>query len=109
MKFPHCAFRATYSNELGSWKELCKKKEKFKKNVKHFHLLNKIVNEKKKILRGYSDLNQGPIDLQSIALPLSYTPVMLYKSSYNSLVLRCAKNVMKPEMTHRIPEITKCI
>ena len=24
--------------------------------------------------RGHSELNQGPIDLQSIALPLSYTP-----------------------------------
>ena len=30
--------------------------------------------EKKILLRGHSDLNQGPIDLQSIALPLSYTP-----------------------------------
>ena len=28
----------------------------------------------KKGMRGHSDLNQGPIDLQSIALPLSYTP-----------------------------------
>ena len=28
----------------------------------------------KKYLRGHSDLNQGPIGLQPIALPLSYTP-----------------------------------
>ena len=26
-------------------------------------------------MRGHSDLNQGPIDLQSIALPLSYIPL----------------------------------
>ena len=26
--------------------------------------------------RAHSELNQGPIDLQSIALPLSYTPLM---------------------------------
>ena len=27
-------------------------------------------------MRAHSDLNQGPIDLQSIALPLSYTPLL---------------------------------
>ena len=31
--------------------------------------------EKKKLAtRGHPDLNQGPLDLQSNALPLSYTP-----------------------------------
>ena len=30
--------------------------------------------EKKYLLRGHTELNHGPIDLQSIALPLSYTP-----------------------------------
>ena len=29
---------------------------------------------KKKYWRGHPDLNQGPLDLQSNALPLSYTP-----------------------------------
>ena len=29
---------------------------------------------REKKMRAHSDLNQGPIDLQSIALPLSYTP-----------------------------------
>ena len=28
--------------------------------------------------RGHSELNQGPIDLQSIALPLSYIPKRSY-------------------------------
>ena len=28
----------------------------------------------KKFRRGHTELNHGPIDLQSIALPLSYTP-----------------------------------
>ena len=31
--------------------------------------------EKKKKERAHTDLNHGPIDLQSIALPLSYTPM----------------------------------
>ena len=33
-----------------------------------------IENIQKKNGRAHSELNQGPIDLQSIALPLSYTP-----------------------------------
>ena len=33
-----------------------------------------LLKRKKDFLRGHSDLNQGPIDLQSIALPLSYIP-----------------------------------
>ena len=33
-----------------------------------------ILKRKKKIRRGHPDLNQGPLDLQSNALPLSYTP-----------------------------------
>ena len=52
-------------------------------------LTRKLVNtriwknmyEKKYILRGHSDLNQGPIGLQPIALPLSYTPNWQFKSS----------------------------
>ena len=31
-------------------------------------------SEKIKKARGHLDLNQGPLDLQSNALPLSYTP-----------------------------------
>ena len=40
------------------------------------HIKGKKVSKKniKRKKRGHSDLNQGPIDLQSIALPLSYTP-----------------------------------
>ena len=30
--------------------------------------------KKKKGIRGHPDLNRGPLDLQSNALPLSYTP-----------------------------------
>ena len=32
--------------------------------------------EKKKKVRGHPDLNRGPLDLQSNALPLSYTPTL---------------------------------
>ena len=32
------------------------------------------MKRKKKVRRGHPDLNQGPLDLQSNALPLSYTP-----------------------------------
>ena len=32
----------------------------------------------KNVRRGHPDLNQGPLDLQSNALPLSYTPNLLY-------------------------------
>ena len=34
------------------------------------------VGKKKKKLRGHPDLNRGPLDLQSNALPLSYTPTL---------------------------------
>ena len=35
--------------------------------------------------RGHPDLNRGPLDLQSNALPLSYTPnsVMTFSQSFN--------------------------
>ena len=32
------------------------------------------IKKKKKKKRGHPDLNRGPLDLQSNALPLSYTP-----------------------------------
>ena len=32
------------------------------------------MNEKSNMAGGHLDLNQGPLDLQSNALPLSYTP-----------------------------------
>jgi hypothetical protein len=35
-------------------------------------------------MRGHSELNQGPIDLQSIALPLSYTPTDIFSSVKNA-------------------------
>lgn len=37
-------------------------------------ILQKVQKIQKDIFRGHPDLNQGPIDLQSIALPLSYIP-----------------------------------
>ena len=46
----------------------CKKKQSKIKKKKE----NK--RKKKKKVRGHPDLNQGPLDLQSNALPLSYTP-----------------------------------
>ena len=39
-------------------------------------ILSENIQERKKNGRAHSELNQGPIDLQSIALPLSYTPVI---------------------------------
>ena len=38
-------------------------------------------------MRGHSDLNQGPIDLQSIALPLSYIPFSCFKLKHNINIL----------------------
>ena len=38
------------------------------------HLAKDSQKLKKKNVRGHTELNHGPIDLQSIALPLSYTP-----------------------------------
>ncbi len=34
--------------------------------------------EGEKNWRGHPDLNQGPLDLQSNALPLSYTPIHIF-------------------------------
>ena len=36
---------------------------------------------KKKIYRGHTDLNHGPIGLQPIALPLSYIPNSVHQTS----------------------------
>ena len=36
--------------------------------------------------RGHSDLNRGPLDLQSNALPLSYTPTVFYGLRYCMLL-----------------------
>ena len=41
----------------------------------------------KKYVRGHTDLNHGPIGLQPIALPLSYTPKLM-KSSRQLLTCR---------------------
>ena len=38
----------------------------------------------KKDIRGHTELNHGPIDLQSIALPLSYTPTLGKVSTFDS-------------------------
>ena len=42
--------------------------------IKSVFFLKKKEKGKKIIQRGHSELNQGPLDLQSNALPLSYTP-----------------------------------
>ena len=44
-------------------------------NVEKKKFLEK-CRQKKKKLRGHPDLNRGPLDLQSNALPLSYTPTL---------------------------------
>ena len=56
-------------------------------------------------MRGHSDLNQGPIDLQSIALPLSYTPAVVKGTIYrlfehNSKVIRLIKLLKKYYYPH---------
>ena len=63
------------------WFNICWLKVENLQKKLHFDFIFKITfmnylksNVKKIIVRGHSDLNQGPIDLQSIALPLSYTP-----------------------------------
>ena len=38
-----------------------------------------LAGERKKKERGHPDLNRGPLDLQSNALPLSYTPIFCFK------------------------------
>ena len=50
---------------------------------------NNQPNKKHTIQRGHLELNQGPLDLQSNALPLSYTPLeqhlhkVIFKQSMN--------------------------
>ena len=46
-----------------------------------------------KYLRGHSELNQGPLDLQSNALPLSYTPM---NKQFNA-ILNYVNNIEKKE------------
>ena len=68
------------------------------KNTKHryvfeiksvFFFLQKGRNGKKMVFqRGHSELNQGPLDLQSNALPLSYTPAAWWCSDKLSTYTR---------------------
>ena len=44
-------------------------------------------------MRGHTDLNHGPIDLQSIALPLSYTPRMKNAGPSNAYTTAVHSNV----------------
>ena len=37
--------------------------------------------------RGHPGLNQGPLDLQSNALPLSYIPITIVEKKHNKLSL----------------------
>ena len=53
-----------------------KKKKVAKKIVKK-------KGRKKKKVRGHPDLNRGPLDLQSNALPLSYTPTVMKRTEIN--------------------------
>ena len=43
--------------------------------IEHIRQINGFVNVKKEKFRGQPDLNRWPLDLQSNALPLSYTPI----------------------------------
>ena len=47
----------------------------------------KILEAKKKNWRGHPELNQGPLDLQSNALPLSYTPKFMKISTIILFIL----------------------
>ena len=76
---------------------------------KSLDIIQKAMNIKqkkqKRILRGHSDLNQGPIDLQSIALPLSYTPAVVKGTIYrlfqhSSKVIRLIKLLIKYYYPH---------
>ena len=54
----------------------------------HFHWkCNLVCGQKtkygRKKVRGYPDLNRGPLDLQSNALPLSYTPTVMKRTEIN--------------------------
>ena len=53
-------------------KDFCETKQ----NLIKLYKMNTFYVKQKEMLRAHSDLNQGPIDLQSIALPLSYTPLL---------------------------------
>ena len=46
-----------------------------------------------KVFRGHPDLNQGPLDLQSNALPLSYIPIapIIGNVAMCILVYKCSK------------------
>ena len=68
-KFLH-VFLENSSQKCGNW---CPTLIYFQGDYrcKNFHNIHGL---KKKLVRGHTELNHGPIDLQSIALPLSYTP-----------------------------------
>ena len=49
----------------------------------------------KKMIRGHTELNHGPLDLQSNALPLSYTPSYIYEGLKMSLQIDGNKSIIK--------------
>ncbi len=54
------------------------------------HKERKITDEKS---RGHPDLNRGPLDLQSNALPLSYTPIYCYNVSNCHYITRARPEI----------------
>ena len=53
-------------------------------------------------VRGHLDLNQGPLDLQSNALPLSYTPI-----GYSGLPPLCGHSGLRTEDGQAVPTHSK--
>ena len=45
------------------------------------------LSTSEKLVRGHTELNHGPLDLQSNALPLSYTPSYIMRSFCNIHIL----------------------
>ena len=86
------------------------------RNVKICVSKKKKQEKKKRFRRGHPDLNQGPLDLQSNALPLSYTPNLLVvvdndqfinSTSVNGFARARVHNVNYIISTHKIGTVIK--
>ena len=54
--------------------------------IERLYMRKKRIGEGKEKTRGHPDLNRGPLDLQSNALPLSYTPNPIRLVKYALLI-----------------------
>ena len=65
---------------------------KFNSKLDFLDILENFVNYVKNLFRGHTELNHGPLNLQSNALPLSYTPPQASRGQWQKYIANIKDN-----------------